>query len=404
VGAFRALHERENIELALFGGRSLHGPGAPLAPGQTPSTAAPDQTPEQTPSIVSAPSQSHTQTQAQPPALDVPHRHVRQHELERLAASGAHRAVVVSTGGRVALPAAWAGARRARVPLILWASLWAHPRSVAHAFSYPLLARLYRSADAVVTYGPHVSAYVSARGARNVHVAPQSVDNDFWRSPSVVAPDERRWPSGVEVVVMFGGRAAREKGVGVLLQAWRASGLRAPAAALVLVGVGSSPPWVPVGGAVQGIDDVLCLDPVDAVQMRNFYAASDVLVLPSIRTRTFREPWGLVVNEAMNRHLPVITSDAVGAAAGGLVRDAHNGLVVPAGDPAALAAALRELAADAPLRARLGEAGASDVLAYSHAAWAEGFSRALASVGASAQPDTSHRQTPSEGAGSVRRS
>ncbi len=66
------------------------------------------------------------------------------------------------------------------MPLILWASLWAHPRSAAHAFSYLPLRRLYRSADAVVTYGPHVSAYVRARGARNVHVAPQAVDNDFW--------------------------------------------------------------------------------------------------------------------------------------------------------------------------------------------------------------------------------
>jgi hypothetical protein len=35
------------------------------------------------------------------------------------------------------------------------------------------------------------------------------------------------------------------------------------------------------------------------------------------------------------------------------------------------------------LRARLGDAGAQDVIAYSHDAWAEGFSRALASVGAS---------------------
>ena len=80
--------------------------------------------------------------------------------------------------------------------------------------------------------------------------------------------------------------------------------------------------------------------------MRNFYAACDVLVLPSIATATFREPWGLVVNEAMNRGLAVIASDQVGAAAGGLVRDGQNGLLVPAGDSASLAAALQRLAAE----------------------------------------------------------
>ena len=80
--------------------------------------------------------------------------------------------------------------------------------------------------------------------------------------------------------------------------------------------------------------------------------------------------------------LPVIASDAVGAAAGGLVRDEANGLVVPAGEPLALAHALRRLAGDAELRARMGSAGAADVRAFSHEAWAEGFARALRTVGA----------------------
>jgi len=125
---------------------------------------------------------------------------------------------------------------------------------------------------------------------------------------------------------------------------------------------------------------VVGIDTVSPRELRNFYAAADVLVLPSVPTRTFREPWGLVVNEAMNRGLPVIASDAVGAAAGGLVRDGRNGAIVPAGDPIALAAALRRLAGDPALRARLGEAGRADVSTYTHDAWAEGFSRALADL------------------------
>jgi glycosyltransferase involved in cell wall biosynthesis len=345
VGAFARLHEREGVEFALFGGRSQHG-----------GSAGEDQ-------------------------LPFPHRRVRQREVAALAAAGRHRAVVVSTGGRLALPGAWAGARRAQIPLILWTSLWAHPRTAAHALSYPALRRLYSSAEAVVTYGPHVSAYVCARGARNVHVAPQSVENAFWGAPDVGPLAAPRWPSETAVKFLFAGRPVREKGFGVLIEAWHDSGLAAPSAALVLVGVGSIPPWIPAGGAVSS--EVVCLDPVAPVQLRSMYAAADILVVPSIATRTFREPWGLVVNEAMNRKLPVIASTAVGAVAGGLVRDGHNGLVVPAGEPRALAHALRRLAADAPLRARLGAAGARDVQAYTHDAWAQGFSRALESLGLS---------------------
>lgn len=345
VGGLTELHARETIEAALFGGRAKHG-GAAFE-GQMP----------------------------------FPHKHVRPRELARLAASGRYRAVVCPTGGRLAPLATWAGARRGRVPLIVWASLWAHPRSPAHALSYLPLRGLYRSAAAVVTYGPHVSAYVRARGAHNIYEAPQAVDNEFWSAPVAARPDDSEWPAEANTKFLFAGRGDREKGLGTLIWAWRKSGLHASSAALVLVGVGSSPPWAPAGGAVGGdAMGVRCLSPVSAERLREMYADADVLVLPSIRTRTFREPWGLVVNEAMNRGLAVIASDEVGAVAGGLVRDGHNGLVVPAGDGDALARALVELANDGELRARLGSAGARDVHAYTHAAWAEGFTRALASV------------------------
>jgi glycosyltransferase involved in cell wall biosynthesis len=409
LGAFARLHELEGVEFALFGGPAQHGGVA----GERRQVAGNGSVDEHRPTAGDeAPGDSEE-------TLPFPHRHLHQHQLAALAASGRHRAVILSAGGRVALPAAWAGARRAGVPVILWSALWAHPRTAAHAFSYLALRRLYRSAEAVVVYGPHVEAYVRARGARNVHIAPQSVDNEFWSHP-LTTPDASptnppggasasttpSWPatsatpgrpSETAVKFLFAGRPVREKGLGVLIEAWSDSGLHAPSAALVLVGVGFTPPWVPAGGAVgrgavhgasqRALEtahrEIVCLDPLPPVHLRNIYAAADVLVVPSIPTRTFREPWGLVVNEAMNRKLPVIASDAVGAVAGGLVRDGHNSLVVPAGDARALAGAMRRLAADAQLRARLGAAGERDVQAYTHDAWAGGFVRALGSLGLS---------------------
>jgi glycosyltransferase involved in cell wall biosynthesis len=345
AGAFARLNELEDVEFALFGGPSLHG-GAPFEGD-----------------------------------LPFPHRRVRPHQLAGLAGSGRYRAIVCPTGGRLAPAACWAGARRAGVPVILWASLWAHPRSAAHALSYLPLRRLYRSADAVVTYGAHVSAYVEARGAQNVHIAPQSVDNDFWSATPSGTPSVPGWPAEARVRFLFAGRPEREKGLGVLVEAWRQTGLREPDAALILVGAGADHVWptagrrpMPTAAAVHS------LDPVRARELRDMYASADALVVPSIATPTFREPWGLVVNEAMCRSLPVIASDQVGAVAGGLVRDGENGLVVPAGDSASLARAITRLAGDEALRRRLGEHGAGDVGAYSHEAWARGFAAALFSL------------------------
>jgi len=344
AGAFARLHELEDVEFALFGGSSRHG-GAPFEGD-----------------------------------LPFPHRRVRPHQLAGLAASGRYRAIVCPTGGRLAPAAGWAGARRAGIPVILWASLWAHPRSAAHALSYLPLRRLYRSADAVVTYGGHVSAYVEARGARNVHVAPQSVDNDFWSATPSGTPSVPGWPAEARVKFLFAGRPEREKGLDVLEEAWRLSGLSEPAAALVLAGAGAG--HASSTGARRSAPAVAvhALDPVRPRELRDMYASADALIVPSIATRTFREPWGLVVNEAMCRSLPVIASDRVGAVAGGLVRDGENGLVVPAGDSASLADAITRLAGDEALRRRLGKQGADDIGAYTHEAWARGFAAALFSL------------------------
>jgi glycosyltransferase involved in cell wall biosynthesis len=331
VGAFAALARRVPLELAIFGGRSIHATAGVADPG-------------------------------------VPHRRVSPREVRALAASGRYGAVVCGTAGRVALPAAALGARTARVPFVLWSALWAHPRTAAHLVAgTPLLATLYRTADAVVAYGPHVAAFARARGARNVHVAPQAVDNAFWGAAVDVEP-------AAGFMVVFLGRPRREKGAMLLLEAWRSSGLGASAAALVLVGAGTGLARDPTGGAVANVG----AQPPEEV--RNFLARADVCVIPSLRTRSFREPWGLVANEAMNQSTPVIASEEVGAVAGGLVRHERNGLVVSAGDPGALAAALRRLHDDPGLRAELGANARRDVAAYTFDAWAGGFSAALRSV------------------------
>lgn len=80
------------------------------------------------------------------------------------------------------------------------------------------------------------------------------------------------------------------------------------------------------------------------------FAAADLLVLAS-----HAETYGMVVTEALARGLPVLASD-VGGVTEALGRGDDGttpGLLVPPGDPAALAAALRAWLGDADLRGRL---------------------------------------------------
>jgi glycosyltransferase involved in cell wall biosynthesis len=308
---------------------------------------------------------------------------IGQFEAARRVAEGRYRAVICGLGGRVALPGSYLAARRVRVPFVLWASLWAHPRTAAHALSYLPLRHIYRHADAVVTYGPHVSAYVSERrgSAEGVFEAPQAVsDEEFGKEIPAELRAHARVHAGAPAdggfLALFVGRLEKEKGVRELLDGWRRAELGGGA---VLALAGDGPLRAEVA---RQPPDVQALGFVPRDHLPALYAAADVLVLPSIRTETFLEPWGLVVNEAMHQGTPVITTDAVGAARGGLVQDGRNGLVAPQGDADALAVRLRGLAQNPGLREALGAAARQDVGRFTYAAWVSGMRRALAAVGA----------------------
>lgn len=311
-----------------------------------------------------------------------------------------YAAAIAPVAGGAMLPATYAGMRVRGRPFVLWGSVWAHPRGGKASLGWPLVRHVYRHADAVVTYGEHVRRYVARYRGRDddVVIAPQSVEAELFGR--AVAPGEiAAWraehalPDGP--LVLYVGRLVAEKGLEDLLQAWRrlatgaaaedrqsdpvgpgATGAPRTTPALAVIGDG------PLAGAVQAAPGARLLGPLPRERLPVAYAAADLLVLPSIPTPRFREPWGLVCNEALHQSTPVIATTAVGAVAGGLVRDGETGLVVPPNDPSALAAALGRLLDDPQLRARLGQAGRAALAGHTYAAMADAFGVALARAGA----------------------
>ncbi len=147
-----------------------------------------------------------------------------------------------------------------------------------------------------------------------------------------------------DVIVLSVARLAREKGLDTLVRAVAA----ADDDRLLLVVAGEGPERSSLRALADelGVRLVLTGD-VDWERIVELYAAADVFALLSER-----EPWAVVVNEAAACGLPLVLSDRVGAAHD-LLRDGENGRLVPAGDVAAAATALRELCCrpEAPARA-----------------------------------------------------
>lgn len=175
-----------------------------------------------------------------------------------------------------------------------------------------------------------------------------------------------------EVCFLFCGQMIARKGVDLLLQAFT---LLEPRARLLLVGREAElPQWLAgLPGDVRARIEYAGFQAPEVLP--RFFAHADVFVLPSRY-----DGWGVVVNQALGAGLPILCSDAVGAAAD-LVEPEVNGLVLPAGDAAALARAMHRLVEEPATRAAWSAASAARAERWTPLAgaskWVAAFERVL---------------------------
>jgi glycosyltransferase involved in cell wall biosynthesis len=109
----------------------------------------------------------------------------------------------------------------------------------------------------------------------------------------------------------------------------------------------------------RGLTRVRFLPPAPYERVHLLYRACDLYIHPArflCTERVKAEAWGFTLNEAMSVGTPVLATTAVAAAAD-LVEHGVTGLLAPAGDAEALAAALADARADLQLLAEIGAAG-----------------------------------------------
>ncbi len=182
--------------------------------------------------------------------------------------------------------------------------------------------------DGAIAGGKPHARYLGELGLRGpIRRAYDVVDNDFFAAGTARARAslDRRKLGLPDDYFLFVGRLAREKNVAGLLAAfgdYRAAG---GTASLVLCGDGPLRRELMQQAVAAGIADRVRFAGLQtAAELLPFYAFARALVLPSTR-----EPWGLVVNEAMAAGLPVVVSTACGCSedlvrANGLIFDPHD--------------------------------------------------------------------------------
>jgi glycosyltransferase involved in cell wall biosynthesis len=159
-------------------------------------------------------------------------------------------------------------------------------------------------------------------------------------------------PPGARVVGFVGRLAARRKGFADFLRAGEIVAAREPDVHFVVIGQtdrGKADAVEPEVVAASGIGPRChLLGKRPNAELPALYALMDVLVLPSLFEGIPR-----VVMEAAAMGVPAVVSDVKGNREA--VEHGRNGLLVPYGDPAALAAAVGEILGDPARAARMGE-------------------------------------------------
>ncbi len=249
--------------------------------------------------------------------------------------------VVVGSSFNPNCLAALAFARARGKRALLWSEATAYSERVGclrRRFRKFLVAK----ADAVIASGADAREYLLGLGA-----APERCFVAVNAAPPPAAqllPAIRERAAGVRFglpgfVLLYAGRFVPEKGIAVLLHAYRELRSAVPAT-LVMMGAGPMEREVRQYREKHRLADLRVVGFQDEVSKWIYYHAADALVLPAEG-----EVWGMVINEALIAGLPVLSSRFAGAARD-LVSDGVTGFVIDPMTPPHLAATLARMAAD----------------------------------------------------------
>jgi glycosyltransferase involved in cell wall biosynthesis len=282
----------------------------------------------------------------------------------------------------------WCKATRTR--FVLWLEATRRDSRLQGEIMQWFRRRIVSGADAIAASGKAAVEYVKDLGAREerIFIAPFGGDYEgFAREAAKVdatrEKERRGWPRRL---VVYSGRLVREKGVFVLLEAFRRIATALPETGLLIVGHGPEQKAMEDCCRRLGLERVYFAGAQEYKRMPYFYALADVLVLP-----TFSDPWGFVVNEAFACGVPAIVSHVAGAC-DDLIVEGETGFTVEPGDPEELAAKMRRLLEDEPLRAAMSQNCRKLIRRYSAEACAEGLLLAATAVPARSTAETQRRE------------
>ncbi len=182
--------------------------------------------------------------------------------------------------------------------------------------------------DYGITYGKLSKEYFVSLGMpeEKIVIKPNVTDNEYWKNEAAKYKAKREEIIKTEGFkkhnFIYVGRFSEEKNLFFLLKAFKEAKNQTKDKNWGLILVGGGPLLGDLKDFVENEDikDVFFLPFKQRNELPKYYAVSDILILPSLR-----EPWGIVVNEAMASGLVPLISRRCGSK--DLIKENQNGFL-----------------------------------------------------------------------------
>ncbi len=263
-------------------------------------------------------------------------------------------------------------ARIRKKPLILWLGFWSLPNTRFFKLKMAVARYMVQRAQALVVYGSkHKEAAIRwGVDPERIFIMPNVslIETDL-SHPVKISEMRRKYTtlenalaSGIfdRKIVLYVGKLIMRKGVDYLIKAFALLKREIDDVALLIIGDGPEKNnLVQLSTSLLPPNSVFFLGRIEQSDLPFFFSRADVCVVPSVTLDDAEwgihtEPWGLVMNEAMQFGRPMVATDAVGAAFD-LIRNGTNGFLVREKDEIALFEGLKAILGDDELRLRMGQ-------------------------------------------------
>jgi len=210
-----------------------------------------------------------------------------------------------------------------RKKVVLWADDWGYKKHFIRKILEPLIRLIYLIADGILVHGPKHYSYFLKIGVDKRKIFFIGNASTIFKEFSSEDEIKRvRRILNTKYIILYVGGLIKRKNVDKIIKA--IYNLRQKSFDVGLLIAGQGPEFKNLYKMVRKMnltDYVKFLGWIPFHKLSNYYLAANVFVFPAEN-----EPWGLVINEALEAGIPIVTTKSIGAEE--LIANNINGMLI----------------------------------------------------------------------------